>query len=337
MAQNATEAARVLADTAGQQEAMGLKGGAPEAPRRETTIGAEPAFQHTANKMAENAPTSAVRDAVGAGAKSELDLRVQGLNIQEAAKPAIEPEPKVMDKSVREEIKVSAAPARAAHRLAAKPVLSAPPMPAPAIELSMPSAVAPETPAMAPPPMSAEEASVAAGAPAPPPAPRAEARMAPAPSRAPALADGARALEKAGEAGSQAHIAMAGPAAKPQEAAGRYVARGDRLREQGELTRAIENYKSALDLEPKNVEILVKLGETLLQNGKKKEALRQLQQAVKVEPRNVAAQCGLARALESASRVDEAVEHLQKALEIDPSSAQAKEALERLKPAPKKP
>ena len=161
--------------------------------------------------------------------------------------------------------------------------------------------------------------------------------MAPAPSGVPALAEGAPASEKAGEAGSQAHVAMAGPAAKIQEAAGRYVARGDSLREQGELTRAIENYKSALDLEPKNVEILVKLGETLLQNGRKKEALRQLQQAVKVEPRSVAAQCGLARALESTGRVDEAVEHLQKALEIDPNSAQAKEALERLKPAPKKP
>ena len=338
MAQNATEPARVLADTAGQQEAMGLKGETPEAPRRGPTIAAEPAFQHMADKLAENAPTSAVREAVGVRAKPESDVSVQGLSIQEAAKPAVEPESKVMDKSGREEIEVSAARARAAHRLDAEPVLSAPSMPAPEIELSMPSAVAPETPAMAPPPpMSPEKASVAAAAPPPPPAPRAEARMAPVPSRVPALADGAPALEKAGEAGSQAHVAMAGPAAKTQEAAGRYVARGDSLREQGELTRAIENYKSALDLEPKNVDILVKLGETLLQNGKKKEALRQLQQAVKVEPRSVAAQCGLARALESAGRVDEAVEHLQKALEIDPSSAQAKEALERLKPAPKKP
>jgi tetratricopeptide (TPR) repeat protein/anti-sigma factor RsiW len=314
-----------MAQQVGEQEAVPA---APAfaTPPEETTPRARLAGKHAPHKLAENTPSEAA---------------------EEAAKSAVEPEPKVMDKSGREEIEVSAAPARAAHRLAAEPVLSAPPMPRAVaalpkahdlVEPSMPSAAAPEAPAMVPPPpMSAEKASMAAAAPPPSPAPRAEARMAPVPPRVPALAEGAPASEKAGEAGSQAHVAMAGPAAKTQEAAGRYVARGDNLREQGELTRAIENYKSALDLEPKNVNILVKLGETLLQNGKKKEALRQLQQAVKVEPRSVAAQCSLARALESAGRVDEAVEHLQKALEIDPSSAQAKEALERLKPAPKKP
>ena len=319
---------RVLADGVSKQEVMKSKGGVPAELPEETTIAAERVTEQPLDKLAETAPSEAA---------------------EEATKPAVEPEPsKVMDKkSGREEIEVSAAPAHAAHRLAAEPVLSAPPMPKAVaalpkahelVEPSMPSATAAEAPAMAPPPpMSAEKASVAAAAPPPPPAPQREARMAPAPSRLPALAEGAPALEKTGEAGSQAHVAMAGPAAKTQEAAGRYVARGDSLREQGELTRAIENYRSALDLEPRNVDILVKLGETLLQNGKKKEALRQLQEAVKVEPRSLAAQCGLARALESTGRVDEAVEHLQKALEIDPRSPQAKEALERLKPAPKKP
>jgi len=287
------------------------------APPEETRPRARLGGKHAPHKLAENTPSEAA---------------------EEAAKPAARPESEMIAKRGVEERRALAVPERAARRSAAESAVPAPSMPAPAIELSMPSTVAPEAPAMAPPPpMPAEKASVAAAAPPPPPAPRAEARMAPAPSRVPALAEGAPASEKAGEARSQAHVAMAGPAAKTQEAAGRYVARGDSLREQGELTRAIENYKSALDLEPRNVDILVKLGETLLQNGKKKEALRQLQQAVKVEPRSVAAQCGLARALESAGRVDEAVDHLQKALEIDPNSAQAKEALERLKPAPKKP
>jgi len=120
------------------------------------------------------------------------------------------------------------------------------------------------------------------------------------------------------------------------EAAGRYITRADSLREQGELNRAVENYRYALGVAPSNVDAMLKLGETLVQQDKKEEALRYLSEAVRIEPRNTAAQCSLARALESAGRVDEAAEHFQKALDIDPACAQAKEGLERLKAGRKK-
>ena len=120
------------------------------------------------------------------------------------------------------------------------------------------------------------------------------------------------------------------------EAAGRYITRADSLREQGELNRAVENYRYALGVAPSNVDALLKLGETLVQQDKKEEALRYFEEAVRIEPGNTAAQCSLARALESAGRVDEAAEHFQKALDIDPACAQAKEGLERLKAGRKK-
>jgi len=123
------------------------------------------------------------------------------------------------------------------------------------------------------------------------------------------------------------------PKPEPESGAQQYMARGDALRDQGEIGRAVKNYQSAVELAPENVDALIKLGDALLQQDKKEDALRCFTEAVRLDPRNTAAHCGLGRALELLGRKDEAVRHFKQAIEIDPKCGPAKQGIERLQPA----
>ena len=130
----------------------------------------------------------------------------------------------------------------------------------------------------------------------------------------------------------EAQAVQASPKPGPESGAQRYMARGDALRDQGEIGRAVKNYRSAVDLAPENVGALIKLGDALLQQDKKEDALRCFTEAVRLDPRNTAAHCGLGRALELLGRKDEAVRHFKQAIEIDPKCGAAKQGIKRLQP-----
>ena len=131
----------------------------------------------------------------------------------------------------------------------------------------------------------------------------------------------------------EAQAVQASPKPGPESGAQRYMARGDALRDQGEIGRAVKNYQSAVELAPDNVDALIKLGDALLQQDKKEDALRYFTEAVRLDPRNTAAHCGMGRALELLGRKDEAVRHFKQAIEIDPKCGPAKQGIERLQPA----
>jgi tetratricopeptide (TPR) repeat protein len=140
----------------------------------------------------------------------------------------------------------------------------------------------------------------------------------------------------------EAQAVQASPQPEPESAAQQYMTRGDALRDQGEIGRAVKNYQSAVELAPENVDALIKLGDALLtvcqtttnrEQDKKEDALRHFTEAVRLDPRNTAAHCGMGRALELLGRKDEAVRHFKQAIEIDPKCGPAKQGIERLQPA----
>ncbi len=184
--------------------------------------------------------------------------------------------------------------------------------------------------------------------PAPVPAPAATPPSPPPPAPA-ALHVEAYAPEKMAEAAPpsaempvpEAQAVQASPQPEPENRAQQYMARGDALRDQGEIGRAVTNYQSAVELAPENVDALIKLGDALLtvcqtttnrEQDRKEDALRYFTEAVRVDPRNAAAHCGLGRALEQLGRKDEAVRHFKQAIEIDPKCGPAKQGIERLQP-----
>jgi len=123
-------------------------------------------------------------------------------------------------------------------------------------------------------------------------------------------------IEAGGAPAAAVSAEQAAPIRASQNAARRYMEKGDALLARGELDGASSSYRSAVSLAPQNVEALTKLGDVLLRQGKNEEALGRFTVAAHAEPRNTAALCGLGRALALLGRTDDAVQQFRKALEV---------------------
>jgi tetratricopeptide (TPR) repeat protein len=80
----------------------------------------------------------------------------------------------------------------------------------------------------------------------------------------------------------------------------------------------IETYYKALEIQPDNYELLVKLGEVLLLQNKKQEAITYLQKARQINPYFVKTYTTLAMALEKEGKIKEAIAFCEKAISLKP-------------------
>jgi Flp pilus assembly protein TadD len=90
----------------------------------------------------------------------------------------------------------------------------------------------------------------------------------------------------------------------------------------GQYDAAIEEWKKALELDPKDFRARNNLGGTLLRSGRVDEGITQFQKALETNPRYADAYDNLGIALLQEGKVDEGIVQFQKALEINPEHVQ---------------
>jgi tetratricopeptide (TPR) repeat protein len=89
--------------------------------------------------------------------------------------------------------------------------------------------------------------------------------------------------------------------------------------DQGDRGRAEKQFRRVLELDPRNLVGLVRLGTVLNEAGKSDEALQQFDAALAIEPRNVDTLCRKGQALYAVKRQEEAVRLYLEAEQIDPN------------------
>lgn len=113
---------------------------------------------------------------------------------------------------------------------------------------------------------------------------------------------------------------------------------GNVLFETGRVPEAIEQYKKALQLNPRIVEAHNNLGLALYQTGRVQEAIDHYQQALIGNPHFAIAHTNLGNAFSQMGRVQEAIDHYQQALLANPNDSAAHANLAKLqagqKPTP---
>jgi protein O-GlcNAc transferase len=124
----------------------------------------------------------------------------------------------------------------------------------------------------------------------------------------------------------RAVTAGAGPAPEPTPngagaSCGEWVELGVHLRKTGELSRACEAFRSALERNPAAAAPYLQLGMTLALLGRSAEAAVCLGSAAKLDPGNAEARARLGAELLRLGKTDEGVAALQAALKLDPHSA----------------
>jgi tetratricopeptide (TPR) repeat protein len=90
------------------------------------------------------------------------------------------------------------------------------------------------------------------------------------------------------------------------------------LVQEGQVDEAIDNYQTALQMQPDYADADYNLGNALLAKGEVEEALRHCQRAVAIQPNDPEAQLALANALLYNRQIDEAIVHYQKAMALRP-------------------
>ncbi len=95
------------------------------------------------------------------------------------------------------------------------------------------------------------------------------------------------------------------------------------LAEKGQYEAAIAEWKSALELNPKDPKALMNFGMSLVRAGKPAEAIPEYSKALEVNPDYAEAQMNLGIALAGTGKPDEAIAHYQKALDINPDYPEA--------------
>jgi Flp pilus assembly protein TadD len=96
---------------------------------------------------------------------------------------------------------------------------------------------------------------------------------------------------------------------------------GAALSRQGQLTEAIEQFRTALKITPDYADAHYNLGYALARQGNFDDGIKHLNQALRIDPENQKAlnNLGVVRALQG--YLPEAIDHFKAALEIDPSDA----------------
>jgi Flp pilus assembly protein TadD len=95
------------------------------------------------------------------------------------------------------------------------------------------------------------------------------------------------------------------------------------LRDQDRLAEAVDVYRQAAALAPRDPQVWYELATTLQQAGEPAEARRALEHALRHDPGNPAALNALGVALAAERKTAEAAEHFRRALAADPRHAQA--------------
>jgi tetratricopeptide (TPR) repeat protein len=91
----------------------------------------------------------------------------------------------------------------------------------------------------------------------------------------------------------------------------------------GRTDEAMENYKKAIRLDPKNAEAHYNLGNIFLSQNKFKQAIGEYEKAVSINPKYTKANINLSVALERESRFDEAIEYADKTVKTEPNNVDA--------------
>lgn len=97
----------------------------------------------------------------------------------------------------------------------------------------------------------------------------------------------------------------------------------------GDLDGAIEEYRTAIRLNPQYAAVYNDIAAALATDGRIAESIPYFRKAVRFTPDDPAVQLNLAMALESLGQFEESHRHYQQVLLLEPSSAEAKAGLER--------
>jgi Flp pilus assembly protein TadD len=102
-----------------------------------------------------------------------------------------------------------------------------------------------------------------------------------------------------------------------------YYNLGEDLREEGNLSDAIADFRQANEFDPNNAEVHYDLGLALSEMGDVSEAITNYERALQIDPNFAEAQNNLGNALFQNGNIDDAMVHYQKALLINPDSPEA--------------
>ncbi len=97
-----------------------------------------------------------------------------------------------------------------------------------------------------------------------------------------------------------------------------HLKRGNSALQQGRLDVAIQEYRQAAEIDPKDPANQYNLGFALIRAGRRDEAISAFEKAIQLDPKYRNAHYNLAAALAEEGRWTEAAEHYGKAVEIDP-------------------
>jgi len=161
-----------------------------------------------------------------------------------------------------------------------------------------------------------------AAAPAPAPAPAPE----PKPAEAVVPQPEPKPAEAAPPAPPPAEVKPKGPKA--------LVAQADKLRDKGEVEKALDLYDRAVELDPDNVKALAGRGLCYLDLESYEEAAKAFQEALRVDPENGDALVGAGEAYRALGRAKDAIRHYERYLLAHPDGDDApvaKNALEQLR------
>ncbi len=98
---------------------------------------------------------------------------------------------------------------------------------------------------------------------------------------------------------------------------------GQALSEQGKFDEAIELYRGALQIKPRDKTIRYNLGNALAQQGRLEEAIGEFQQVLQIDGRSAKALYDLGTALAQQGKSAEAIDALQQVIKIDSGFAKA--------------
>jgi tetratricopeptide (TPR) repeat protein len=91
----------------------------------------------------------------------------------------------------------------------------------------------------------------------------------------------------------------------------------------GRLGGAIQEYRTALELDPRNTQVYCNLGNELIKEGQLEQAVTAFRKAMELDPKQALAHTGLGSALHLQGQLDEAIREHHTALELDPKLAWA--------------
>jgi tetratricopeptide (TPR) repeat protein len=100
-----------------------------------------------------------------------------------------------------------------------------------------------------------------------------------------------------------------------------YTLLGDITDEQGNREKAIEEYRKAIEVNPKLAVAYSNWGATLDEQGKREEAIEKYRKAIDLDPNSAGAYGNWGRLLDKQGKWDQAIEKYRKAIEADPTLA----------------